>query len=279
MADGGKYNYIGKGCVEKMTKKDKLIRFLVRNSFMMPLVGVALPELYQSYKLFKKDIQKYNQRNKTNFAIQDEYLYPCLTDRFRQAGVTGLYFWQDYWAAQLIIGCNPEEHYDIGSRIDGFIAHLSLFMKNIHLIDVRPFELSIPGVDFRQADATELEGIENESIYSISALCSLEHFGLGRYGDPIDPEACFKAMKSVERVLASGGNAYISVPIGYEHLEYNAHRVFFAKTVKDTFSGCELAEFSTTDGTCIEKNTPIGKYDDEKKSWGGRFGLFHFVKK
>ena len=121
--------------------------------------------------------------------------------------------------------------------------------------------------------------MKDNSIESISALCSLEHFGLGRYGDPIDPNAHEKAMTSIQRVLRPGGNAYISVPIGKEHLEFNAHRVFYAQTIKNIFGQCDLVEFSVTDGSSIEENVPIGKYDYEDDNLGGRFGLFHFVKK
>lgn len=265
-------NLKGKG------KKIALIRFLISHSWLMHIVDYAFPNIYKGCMLFKEDMNRYNHLNKTNFSIHDEYIYPCLTDRFNEAGVTGLYFWQDLWAARLIAANRPKEHFDIGSRIDGFIAHLSCFMENIHLIDIRPFELNIPNVDFLQADATEMAGIDDGSIQSLSALCSLEHFGLGRYGDPIDPEACFKAMRNMERVLSKGGHAYISVPVGFERLEFNAFRVFYAKTIRQMFPHCELVEYSTTEGSCIERNIPIDKYDDEREYGGRRFGLFHFIK-
>lgn len=121
------------------------------------------------------------------------------------AGGCGAYYWQDLWAASKIIKRRPEVHYDIGSRIDGFVAHLQAAEQNTVLIDIRKMESKMPFVKFYQADATSLEGITDESVESISALCSLEHFGLGRYGDPIDPGACFKAMKSIQRVVKKVG--------------------------------------------------------------------------
>jgi len=153
-------------------------------------------------QLFKKDMEQYQLLNKNkNFIIEKKYLYPCIYDKDENAGSLGHYFWQDLWASSLITEKNPEIHYDIGSRIDGFIAHLACQKKKIVLIDIRPLETKIDGVDFIQADATTLENIESESIESLSALCSLEHFGLGRYGDPIDPNACFKSFESIERVM------------------------------------------------------------------------------
>ena len=263
-----------------MRKRDIIIK-LRKYPMLFTMVNniIGIPSLFRGRIQFKKDLNKYMRLNNTSFDVDKNYLYPCLTDRYQKAGSEGQYFWQDLWAARLIAENRPSEHYDIGSRIDGFIAHLSCFMENIHLIDVRPFDMNIPGVDFRQTDATEMGGVEDASVDSISALCSLEHFGLGRYGDPIQPDACFRAMKNIERVLRPGGHAYISVPIGYEHLEFNAQRIFYAKTIRDTFSECDLIEYSTTDGTNIEKKVDINKYNHEKNNMGGRFGLFHFVKR
>lgn len=265
--------------MSKKGRKNELLKFCVYHPVVTHVLGVVFPKFKKSVDLFRRDLKAYELANETNFVINNEYMYPHLADRFEEAGVTGTYFWQDFWAARLISEKKPDEHFDIGSRIDGFIGHLACFMKNIHLIDIRPFEFNIPNVDFLQADATDLNGIANNSIDSISALCSLEHFGLGRYGDPIDPKACFKVMHSIDRVLASGGDAYISVPVGYERLEFNAFRVFYAKTIKEMFPHCDLVEYSVTDGTCIEKNVPIDKYDFEKENGGSRFGLFHFVKR
>ena len=60
----------------------------------------------------------------------------------------------------------------------------------------------------------------------MSALCSLEHLGLRRYGDKIDPEACFKCFDAIQKKARKGGKLYISVPIGKECVEFNAHLFF-----------------------------------------------------
>lgn len=223
----------------------------------------------------------YNQQNtRKNFVAKRKFDYPIYGDRFEQAGMLSQYFWQDLWAASLIAKKNPERHFDIGSRVDGFIGHLASFRDKITLIDVRPLSSGIPGVNFIQADATSLAGIDDGSIYSLSALCSLEHFGLGRYGDPVDPEACFKAFQSINRVVGVGGDVYIAVPIGKEHVEFDAHRIFYARTIVNSFPQMELLEFSCIGPGeyQIERNVPLDKYDKDI-SGGGRFGLFHFRKK
>lgn len=133
-------------------------------------------------------------------------------------------------------------------------------------------------MEFQKCDATNLDGIADGSIESLSALCSLEHFGLGRYGDPIDPEACFRCFQAIARKLAPGGRAYISVPIGKEHVEYNAHRVFFASTIVEAFRPLTLVEFSSACKEQMERGIDVHTYDDWDVYGGDRFGLFEFEK-
>jgi ubiquinone/menaquinone biosynthesis C-methylase UbiE len=81
-------------------------------------------------------------------------------------------------------------------------------------------------ITFINSDATNLLQLENNSIESLSALCSLEHFGLGRYGDTIDPLVHLKAFDSIQRVMKPEGNIYI-VPVQSENrLQFNALRYY-----------------------------------------------------
>jgi hypothetical protein len=57
-------------------------------------------------------------------------------------------------------------------------------------------------------------------------LHALEHFGLGRYGDAIDPQGHLKGFKHLIEMLKINGTLYLSFPIGRAAVEYNAHRVF-----------------------------------------------------
>ncbi len=228
----------------------------------------------------EKDAEKYSVLNtRETMKICQECMFPIYADKFKTAGSIGSYFWQDLWAARKIFRDNPERHYDIGSRIDGFIAHLLSFRDNVNLIDIRPLDKVVDGLYFTQSDATSLDNIEDESIESLSALCSLEHFGLGRYGDEIDPEACYKCFAAISRKMKSGGSIYLSVPVGKEHIEFNAHRVFYASTIVKEFSACRLEEYSCTKDGMIEYNVELGKYDNDMSLGEGRFGLFHFIKK
>ena len=226
-----------------------------------------------------RDADLYTRLNKrADFKIQRKYMWPVINEKYAKACSISNYFWQDLWAAKKIIKTGIKKHYDIGSRVDGFIAHLLAADINVNVIDIRPFDFEADNLYTIVGDATYLDHIPDDSVESISALCSLEHFGLGRYGDPIDPEACFKCFDNIQKKIKQGGKLYISVPIGRERVEFNAHRVFFASTILESFSQMKLIEFSCATQDRIEYDADIHQYDDDIHNGDYRYGLFLFEK-
>ena len=97
-----------------------------------------------------------------------------------------------------------------------------------------PISTSIPGIVFKQADFMQsISLLDAAGGYcdSLSCLHALEHFGLGRYGDPIDPLGHAKGITNMATLLKPGGIFYLSVPIGKERVEFNANRVFDPRTI------------------------------------------------
>lgn len=153
-------------------------------------------------------------------------LLPCLYDWYEEGGSTkDEYFLQDLHVARQIHLANPARHVDIGSRIDGFVAHVASF-REIEVFDIRPVSSQIPGVIFRQADLMNPAEEFADYCDSLSCLHALEHFGLGRYGDPIDPQGYATGLENMAGILRPDGRLYLSVPIGSERVEFNAHRIF-----------------------------------------------------
>ena len=149
-------------------------------------------------------------------------LRPCLHDWYQEGGATkDEYFWQDLLVAKMIFAARPEIHFDVGSRIDGFVAHVASF-RELEVFDIRPITARIPGVKFRQADLTQpLQGIAG-SCDSLSCLHALEHFGLGRYGDRVDPKGFEFGFTNMSDLLRTGGVFYLSVPVGIERVEFKS---------------------------------------------------------
>ena len=153
-------------------------------------------------------------------------LLPCLHDWHEEGGATTLeYFWQDLLVARAIFEARPEKHVDIGSRVDGFVAHVASF-REIEVFDVRPISTQIPGVTFKQADLMQPLAGMTDYCDSLSCLHALEHFGLGRYGDAIDPKGFERGLANMAALLRKDGVFYLSVPIGVERVEFNGQRVF-----------------------------------------------------
>lgn len=153
-------------------------------------------------------------------------LYPILGNWAESSGSgTGHYFHQDLLVASYIYEAKPMRHIDIGSRIDGFVAHVAVF-REIEVIDIRRMGVSPYRIRFLQVDLMKSNSSLFECCDSLSCLHAIEHFGLGRYGDPVDPNGHLKGFANLITMLKPGGKMYISFPIGQPKIEFNAHRVF-----------------------------------------------------
>ncbi len=206
-----------------------MIGRLLRLGSQMVWNGIkAVPPYIGDYRQLKKQLQ-----GRTDFPVLG--YYPALFDRHSESGdFIKHYFQQDLFVAQQIFKNTPVRHLDIGSRIDGFVAHVAAF-RPIEILDIRPLRRTIPNVNFRQADLMALPPDLLHYTDSISALHAIEHFGLGRYGDPIDIDGHLKALANIYQILKPGGRFYFSSPIGPQGIVYNAHRVFSLPYLIDLF--------------------------------------------
>ena len=116
------------------------------------------------------------------------------------------------------------------------MAHVASF-RNIEVLDIRPLDSTIQNIEFRQADLMALPPDLKDYCDSLSCLHAIEHFGLGRYGDPIDFEGHVKGLNNLYAILKPGGTLYLSCPIGPQRIEFNAHRVFSLKYLLSLFEG------------------------------------------
>ena len=176
----------------------------------------SLPRFIRDYFKFKK-----LYRGKLE-------LMPCLYDWYEEGGTTkSEYFWQDLLVARLVAEAKPEKHVDVGSRVDGFVTHVASF-REIEVFDIRPITTQIPGIIFKQADLMNLSDSYGINSYcdSLSCLHAIEHFGLGRYGDPIDVNGFENGFINMVNLLKPGGTFYLSTPIGKERVEFNSNWVF-----------------------------------------------------
>ncbi|HUR09775.1 MAG TPA: DUF268 domain-containing protein [Flavitalea sp.] len=229
-----------------------------------------------------KDLSELKKQKGQDASFYFGRKYPILNERFADAGTTsGHYFHQDLYVATLIYKNNPRRHVDIGSRTDGFVAHVAVF-REIEVIDIRNLNNVVKNIVFKKADLMKLPADMINYTDSISALHSLEHFGLGRYGDPIDYFGYLKAIENIFQILKAGGIFYFSVPIGSQRIEFNAHRVFSLQYLLDLFRDkFTIRSFSYIDdqGNFFENTELSGP--DVQKNFGCSYGcgIFELVKK
>jgi hypothetical protein len=199
---------------------------------------------------------------------------PALQDYSAAAGSSdGHYFWQDLICAKWIYEVGPERHFDVGSRIDGYIAHLLSF-REVTLLDIRPSTLDIPGLTVVIGDAQEnLTEYEN-SFDSVSSLHSVEHFGLGRYGDNLDVWGHLKGLHNIAKCVQLGGHLYVSFPIGKKEVEFNSQRIISPLWPVEELPDFELQKFVLIPwhGQPIMDSTP-GEVDTNIT---GQAGLYKF---
>lgn len=182
------------------------------------------------------------------------------------------YIYLNGWAARRIITFAPEAHVDVGSQLS-FTTVLGAALS-VQIVEFRPVPLALSGLTFTQGSILELP-FQDDSVRSLSCLHVIEHIGLGRYGDPIDPFGTRKAAAELVRVLAPGGQLLVGLPVGRPRVCFNAHRVHSEQEVLDMFSGLRLIEFSGVDDA---RRFTIDRNRGELDSCEYGCGFFRFTK-
>jgi SAM-dependent methyltransferase len=122
---------------------------------------------------------------------------------------------------------------DIGSH-HKYVALLSKVIP-VAYVDLRPPSIRLDTLAFVQGSVLDLP-FGSRSVSSLSCLCVIEHIGLGRYGDPLDPYGTEKAVQELKRVMQPGGDLYVSFPVDDANRTYfNAHRAFREKYMLGLF--------------------------------------------
>lgn len=227
-----------------------------------------LPEHYLNDLNLFRDLDKQKR-----FSLNDNDLFPCLSDKTETTGFDAHYVYHPAWAARIVKEINPSKHIDISSTLH-FCSIISAFIST-EFYDYRPADLKLSGLINGKANLTNLH-FETGTIECISCMHTIEHIGLGRYGDPIDPEGDIKAILELIRVTKSGGSILFVTPVGKPKIMFNAHRIYDPPMINDLFNGCEIKNFSlVTDDNDFIYDASLA--DGSQQSYG--CGCFWFIKK
>jgi SAM-dependent methyltransferase len=214
---------------------------------------IGIPFILKDYYAFKKADQKITlggadkDANKTpRFTLSPKNFFPQIKDKTIATGFDRHYVYHTAWAIRKVRDINPKKHIDVSSSLY-FCTHISAFFPT-EFYDYRPAELSgLDGLKSMKGDLMHLP-FATDSIESISCMHTIEHIGLGRYGDPIDPNGDVKAIEELKRVVARGGSLLFVTPVGKPIIEFNAHRIYAYQQIIDMFTkgpnALKLHEFS-----------------------------------
>lgn len=228
----------------------------------------------KGWPYFRRDLRELKRQLKNNPDFKIEILYPVLRERFETNGdLKNHYFHEDLLVARRVFENKPHKHVDVGSRVDGFVAHVASF-REIEVFDIRPQQAVVKNMRFVTTDFMNVPSALYDYTDSLSSLNVIEHFGLGRYGDPIDVNGHLKGLENMHKVLKKDGKFYFSTPIGPQRIEFNAHRVFsleyLLKIVRPNYT---VDFFSYVDDAGdLHENVELSD-EKIKSNFGCRFGF------
>ncbi|MFM9882704.1 MAG: DUF268 domain-containing protein [Burkholderiales bacterium] len=210
-----------------------------------PLAGIVrLPAFFAEWRAYRR------RSGEKSVVFSD--LWPCLSDRSARTAFDPHYFYQGAWLARRLAQVRPELHIDCGSSVL-MVSVLSAQVPTVFL-DYRPLASGLTDVISVAGTLTGLPFADG-SLDSVSSLHVIEHVGLARYGDPLDPDGSVRALAELVRIIRPGGHLYLSVPVGRERVCFNAQRIFSPGTIIGLASGMSLRSFALVDDD--------GRYHDQ----------------
>lgn len=165
----------------------------------------------------------------------------------------------------------------IGSATPLYEAYVDFFMGKPLTIEYRRIKHKIPNLKtyiFSEA----IQKINKGVLKTDCALCysSIEHSGLGRYGDSIDPEGDFFTMRMIKKMVKPCGLLLLQIPVGRDLLLWNNTRIYGANRLLLLLEGWKLldtfgyssellnqSENSTADSIFVLQNSEPGNSQQE----------------
>ncbi len=192
-------------------------------------------------------------KSKSRFELSEKNMWPILNEATVNTEFDRHYIYHPAWAIRKVREINPSKHIDVSSILQ-FSTMLSAFYKT-EFYDYRPAQVVLSNLESKHQDLTKLS-FESNSIESLSCMHTIEHVGLGRYGDALDYDGDVKALSELSRVLKPGGHLLLVTPIGHKALiSFNAHRVYSKELL---FSMCQANNLEVKEFTLIPEKAEDG---------------------
>ncbi|HAR62505.1 MAG: hypothetical protein DKM50_02640 [Candidatus Margulisiibacteriota bacterium] len=257
--------------------RNRIKSYLKYIPFLAPLLripGIIISSL-KNYVFYLNSFIRFRVMDDKRFPVSWNQRMVILVDRTDSTGFDHHYIYHLAWAARKLSNIMPRLHIDISSSIY-FMSLISAFIP-VHFYDYRPAKIKLSELDAKAGDVTKLP-FPDKSVESLSCMHVVEHVGLGRYGDPLDPQGDLKSISELKRVLDVNGTLLFVVPVGIPRIQYNAHRIYSYDQIINYFEGMDLIEFSL-----ITDNPEDGLIEHADPELANRqqygCGCFYFTKK
>jgi len=135
-----------------------------------------------------------------------------------------------------------EKILDIGSCGSQLPVNLVCLGLAVWVLDVRKYEYA----DLSKNLHVVVGDIEKTDFQDgffdvVSAVSTIEHIGLGRYGDSIDDGGDKNAVSEIKRIMRSNGVLLVTVPFG-KRFTSKRHRVYDKDTLTSLFAEFKIQE-------------------------------------
>lgn len=211
---------------------------------MLPLRHTMVNPKYWLFIASYLAFRRLSRTHPRGFPLRWADRYPILNDSTAETSFDAHYIFHPAWAARIVAETKPAVHIDVASTLH-FCTMVSAFVP-VEFYDIRPARLNLSGLSSKHGDLKALP-FADQSIESLSCMHVVEHVGLGRYGDPLDPVGDLTAMAELRRVLAGGGSLLFVVPVGKPVIRYNAHRIYSYDQIASEFSDLHVRQFALID--------------------------------
>jgi SAM-dependent methyltransferase len=219
----------------------KYVEIIKRLSFVRAMPAYIKLSNWRHFIGNFRNFRKLSAGREKRFNLNWKDIYPCLGDRTPETSFERDYVYHVGWAARILADLKPEFHVDISSSLY-FCSVVSAFIP-VKFYDFRPAALKLSHLSTDHADLVSLP-FEDRSIHSLSCMHVVEHVGLGRYGDTLNPDGDLQAIGELQRVLATGGSLLFVVPVGRPKIMFDAHRIYSYKQILRYFGEIRLEKFA-----------------------------------
>ena len=129
---------------------------------------------------------------------------------------------------------------DVGCADSAFPLLLAARGHDVVGLDVRPWSIPHPRFRFVLGDVRALP-FRDGTFGAVSMVSSVEHVGLGVYGDPEDRWGDVAACREAKRVLAPNGKLVLTVPFGHRAIS-DLQRVYDPASLDELLAGFSVDE-------------------------------------